>query len=146
MAILKNLKEDEKIFLEIFGLKCVSNHSKSIPETKIFEIFSILDPRKWPHNEPKWTKTPKTSRKIFFPVFSFYSCISSTLGSFCTIPHYPRSYNTEVTILDLRKWPNNEQKWTKTPKTGPKIFFPIFSFYSCIFLCFGVIFHHPALS
>ena len=68
---LKNLRR-MKFFFEIFGLKCVSDHSKSIPEKKIFfEIFSILDPRKWPHNEPKWTKTPKTARKIFFPYIFF---------------------------------------------------------------------------
>ena len=71
MAVSKILKEDEKFFLEIFGLKCVSDHSESIPEKKISNFFRFLDPRKWAHNDQKWAKTPKTARKIFFSYFFF---------------------------------------------------------------------------
>ena len=142
----------EKILFVIFFLKvafssalgsfCTIPHYPSSYNT----VDTILEPRKWPHNEQKWTKTPKTARKYFFPFFLFIVAFSSAVGSFCLIPQYPSPYNTVDTILDPRKWPHNEQKWTKTPKTDRKNIFPIFSFSGCIFLCSGVILHHPALS
>ena len=135
MAILKNLKEDEKIFLEIFGLKCVSNHSKSIPEKKIFRNFFDFGPPKMAPQRAKMDKnTQNCPKNIFSLYFLFIVAFSSALGSFSTIPHYPSSYNTVDTFLDPRKWPHNEQKWTKTPKKARKNIFCNFSFYSCVFL------------
>ena len=102
-------------------------------------VYTILDPRKWPHNDQKYTKTPKTAPKIFFPIFSFNSCIIELLtscitetgpkisfpifsfyncillcsGSFCTIPHYPSSYNTVDTVLDPSKMVPQRTKMDK---------------------------------
>ena len=132
---MKILKEDEKFFLEIFGLKCVSDHSKSIPEKKIFsKFFRFWIPENGPTTSQNGQKHPKLPEKYFFRIFYFYSCIFSALRSFSTIPHYPSSYNTVDTFLDPRKWPHNEQKWTKTPKKARKNIFCNFSFYSCVFL------------
>ena len=82
-------------------------------------------------------------KNIFSLYFLFIVAFSSALGSFCTIPHYPSSYNTVDTILDPRKWPHNDQKWAKTPKTARKIFFSYFFF---LYLHFPQLWGHFAPS
>ena len=77
---------------------------------------------------PQRAKMDKNAEKFFSLYFLFIVAFSSALGSFCSIPPYPSSYNTVDTVLDPRKWPNNDQKWTKTPKNARKKYFLQFFF------------------
>ena len=50
-GILKILKEDQNFSLEIFGLKCVSDHSKLIPEKKFRLFFDFGPPKMAPQRQ-----------------------------------------------------------------------------------------------
>ena len=60
------------------------------------------------------------SQNSFFFFFLIFIVLGFALGSFCTIPHYPSSYNTVDTILDPSKMARKRIKMDKPPKKVPK--------------------------
>ena len=116
----KHLKMPEKIFFAIFlfivvfssavGSFCTIPHYPSSYNT----VDTILYPSKMVPQRTKMDKnTQKCPRNEIFPFFLFIIVLSVALGSFCTIPHHPSSYNTVDTILDPSKMAPQRTKMDK---------------------------------
>ena len=105
-------------FFSALGSFCTIPHYPSSYNT----VDTILDPSKMAPKRTKMDKnTQKCSRNEIFFLFIFIIVLSVALGSFCTIPHHPSSYNTVDTILDPSKMaPQRRKNGQKHPKMTPK--------------------------